>query len=37
MPPPEGIARPGLHGKNVRTNFHIMQSYWSQPDPVYPG
>jgi pimeloyl-ACP methyl ester carboxylesterase len=32
-----GAAHSGLHGKNFRTNFHVMQSYWSQPDPVYLG
>jgi hypothetical protein len=32
-----GAAHSGLHGKNFRTNLHIMQSYLSQPDPVYLG
>jgi pimeloyl-ACP methyl ester carboxylesterase len=32
-----GAAHSGLHGKNFRTNFHVMHSYWSQPDAVYLG
>ena len=32
-----GAAHSGLHGKTFRTNLHVMQSYWSQPDPVYLG
>jgi len=36
---PEYLAskRRPVNPELVRTNFHVMHSYWSQPDPVYLG
>jgi pimeloyl-ACP methyl ester carboxylesterase len=32
-----GTSHSSLHGKNFRTLFHLVHSFWSQPEPVYRG
>ena len=32
-----GSAHSSLHEKNFRSTFHVIVSYFSQPDPVYVG
>jgi pimeloyl-ACP methyl ester carboxylesterase len=32
-----GSAHSSLHEKNFRSTFHVILSYFGQPDPVYRG
>jgi pimeloyl-ACP methyl ester carboxylesterase len=32
-----GIAHASFHQKNFRIPYHILQAFFSQPDPVYRG
>jgi pimeloyl-ACP methyl ester carboxylesterase len=32
-----GVSHSSLHGKNYEIIFHLLESYFSQPEPVYRG